>query len=69
MARTRKIDNTTDTETNKEVKQDKLITVTLKDNYCPKYIVYMKRQFVVFENGKADVTNDVANELKEMGLI
>lgn len=59
----------TTNEIKEEVKQDKLVTVTLNSNYSPNHIVYMKEQFIEFKDGKAEVTKTIADKLKEMGLI
>lgn len=76
MARPKKTENVTadvvvaeENKEQQEVKQDKLITVTLKNIHSPKHIVYLKGEFVVFEDRKAKVTKATASKLKEMGLI
>lgn len=75
MARPKKVEEVVANETvttneiKEEVKQDKLVTVTLNSNYSPNHIVYMKEQFIEFKDGNAKVTKTIADKLKEMGLI
>lgn len=78
MARPRKVENVeaeTVVKTDEVIKEEqvqqeeKFVKVKLKVKYSPKHIVFMNGEFVVFENGEADVPKSTVAKLKEMGLI